>query len=194
MIEYIKRMKVIDMNYEIIYSKRKTISLVIKEGSLIVRAPIGTKQSKIRDLVESHRSWIEKSIVKTIARAEADKISKEEEKKLRKAAKAILPVKTKYYAQKMGLKYGRITITGAKTRFGSCSSEGNISYSFRLMRFPNDAIDYVVVHELAHLVEMNHSQKFWDIVASVFPDYKDRRKLLRQSDNLSEGNPTVEDN
>ena len=182
------------MNYEIIYSKRKTISLVIKEGSLIVRAPIGTKQSKIRDLVESHRSWIEKSIVKTIARAEADKISKEEEKKLRKAAKAILPVKTKYYAQKMGLKYGRITITGAKTRFGSCSSEGNISYSFRLMRFPNDAIDYVVVHELAHLVEMNHSQKFWDIVASVFPDYKDRRKLLRQSDNLSEGNPTVEDN
>ena len=187
-------MKVIDMNYEIIYSKRKTISLVIKEGSLIVRAPIGTKQSKIRDLVESHRSWIEKSIAKTIARAEADKISKEEEKKLRKAAKTILPVKTKYYAQKMGLKYGRITITGAKTRFGSCSSKGNISYSFRLMRFPNDAIDYVVVHELAHLVEMNHSQKFWAIVASVFPDYKDRRKLLRQSDNLSEGNPTVEDN
>ena len=167
------------MDYEIIYSKRKTISLVIKEGKLIVRAPLGTKQSKIRELVEGHKSWIEKGIAKTIAKAEAQNISKEEEKLLRKSARAILPLKTQYYASKMGLKYGRITITGAKTRFGSCSSEGNISYSFRLMKYPDEAIDYVVVHELAHLVEMNHSDRFWSIVASVFPDYKARRKMLK---------------
>ena len=80
----------------------------------------------------------------------------------------------------MGLKYGRITITGAKTRFGSCSSKGNISYSFRLMKYPEAAIDYVVVHELAHILELNHSEKFWNIVASVFPDYKERRKLLKK--------------
>ena len=167
------------MEYEVIYSKRRTISLVIKSGQLIVRAPFGTKQSKIKELIESHKSWIEKGIVKTKMRAESQEISKEEEKLLRKQAKAILPIKTKYYSEIMGLKYGRITITGAKTRFGSCSSQGNISYSFRLMKYPDEAIDYVVVHELAHLVEMNHSDRFWSIVATVFPDYKRRKKLLK---------------
>jgi predicted metal-dependent hydrolase len=168
------------MEYEVVYSKRKTVSLVIKSGKLIVRAPIGTSTSKINDLVESHKKWIEKGIIKTIERAEKEEISPEEEKLLRKAARVMLPAKTKYYAEKMGLKYGRITITGAKTRFGSCSSEGNISYSFRLMRHPDAAIDYVVVHELAHLLEMNHSDRFWRIVASVFPDYKERRRLLKK--------------
>ncbi len=169
------------MDYEVVYSKRKTLSLVIKAGQLIVRAPIGTRDEKIKELVEGHKEWIEKGIAKTRARAEAEGISKDEEKLLRKAARAILPVKTRYYAEKMGLKYGRITITGAKTRFGSCSSERNISYSFRLMKYPEAAIDYVVVHELAHLLEMNHSERFWAIVASVFPDYKKRRRLLKQN-------------
>lgn len=167
------------MEYEVIYSKRRTISLVIKSGHLVVRAPFGTKPSKIKDLVDSHKSWIEKGIVKTKLRAKSLEMSKEEEKLLRKYAKAILPAKTEYYSKIMGLKYGRITITGAKTRFGSCSSKGNISYSFRLMKYPNEAIDYVVVHELAHLVEMNHSDRFWNVVASVLPDYKKRKKLLK---------------
>ena len=170
------------MNYEIIYSKRKTISLVIKDGRLIVRAPIGTKPSKIKELVNSHSAWIEKGIKKSEQRAKSAVISKEEEKLLRKTAKEILPLKTQYYSKIMGLKYGRITITGAKTRFGSCSSEGNISYSYRLMRYPDRAIDYVVVHELAHILEMNHSDRFWKIVAAVFPDYKERRRLLKKYD------------
>ena len=98
---------------------------------------------------------------------------------LRKLAKKILKVKVAYYAEIMGLKYGRITITGAKTRFGSCSSKGNIAFSYRLMLYPEEAIDYVVVHELAHLLEMNHSPAFYKIVESVMPDYKERRKLLK---------------
>lgn len=179
MLEYSKKYKGLFMDYEVIYSKRKTVSLVIKAGKLIVRAPFGTKPTKIKELIDAHKSWIEKGIAKTKAKAESEEISKEEEKLLRKAAKAILPVKTKYYSEIMGLKHGRITITGAKTRFGSCSSEGNISYSFRLMKYPEAAIDYVVVHELAHLVEMNHSDRFWAIVASVFPDYKKRKSLLK---------------
>ena len=92
------------MEYEVIYSKRRTISLVIKSGQLIVRAPFGTKQSKIQDLVDSHRSWIEKGIVKTKLRAKSQEISEEEEKLLRKYAKAILPAKTEYYSKIMGLK------------------------------------------------------------------------------------------
>ena len=78
----------------------------------------------------------------------------------------------------MGAKYQRLTITGAKTRFGSCSSKGNISFSFRLMLYPEPAREYVVVHELAHLFEMNHSKQFYQIVEKYIPDYKERKKLL----------------
>ena len=99
---------------------------------------------------------------------------------MRKEAKRILPIKTSYYANIMGLKYGRITITGAKTRFGSCSSKGNISFSYRLMLYPDEAIDAVVVHELAHLYEMNHSPRFYKIIETVLPDYKERKKLLKK--------------
>ncbi len=180
MIEYIKRAKDFYMDYDIIYSKRKTISLVIKDEKLIVKAPIGTRKHRIKKIVDEHASWIEKGMEKSRARAKINDISPEEEKELRKLAKKILPAKTAYFANIMGLKYGRITITGAKTRFGSCSSKGNISYSFRLMKYPEAAIDYVVVHELAHILELNHSEKFWNIVASVFPDYKERRKLLKK--------------
>ncbi len=168
------------MDFSIIYSKRKTVSLVVKNGELVVRAPIGASQRKIKKLIDGHSEWIKKSIEKTKNAPKKEEISPEEEKALRKKAKLVLKEKTQYYSEIMGLKYGRITITGAKTRFGSCSSKGNISYSFRLMKCPEAAIDYVVVHELAHLLELNHSPKFWAIVAAVFPDYKSRRKLLKK--------------
>ena len=167
------------MLYEIIYSKRRTISFIIKNGQLIVRAPIGAKKDQIDKLVVNHKDWIEKSLIKSKIKSEIENISKYEEEHLRKQAKKVLKEKIEHYSKIMNLKYGRVTITCAKTRFGSCSSKGNISFSFRLMKYPEAAIDYVVVHELAHLVELNHSQRFWNIVASVFPDYKDRKKLLK---------------
>ena len=79
----------------------------------------------------------------------------------------------------MGAEYGRITITSAKTRFGSCTSQKNISYSYRLMLYPKEAREYVVVHELAHTFEMNHSRGFYAIIEKVLPDYKERKKLLK---------------
>ena len=98
---------------------------------------------------------------------------------LKRSARTYLEAKTKYFANIMGLKYGRITITSAKTRFGSCSSKGNISYSYLLMTYPEAAREYVVVHELAHLVHMNHSAAFYALVERYMPDYKARRKLLK---------------
>lgn len=167
------------MKYKIIYSKRKTIALSVKDSQLVVRAPIGTSKWKINRLVVDHESWIKKAIDKSTKRAEANNISEEEEKHLRKLAKQVLRAKVEHYSKIMGVNPGRITITGAKTRFGSCSSKGNISFSFRVMRYPDNAIDYVVVHELAHLIEFNHSAKFWKIIESVFSDYKTRRKMLK---------------
>ena len=168
------------MDYEVIYSDRRTLSLSVKDARLIVRAPKKTPKEKIEKAIKEHLPWIEKHIEKQkIKRQSHPELTACEEAELRKLAKKILPLKTAKYAEIMGLKYGRITITGAKTRFGSCSSKGNISYSFRLMSYPDEAIDYVVVHELAHLVEMNHSSRFYKIIEQVIPDYKERKKLLK---------------
>lgn len=168
------------MEYEVIYSGRRTISLCVKDGRFFVRAPYGTSEKRITEVVSSHTDWIEKHIEK-----QKNKIKKTENltpsdiAKLKKQAREILTAKTEHFAKIMGLKYGRITITSAKTRFGSCSSEGNISYSYRLILYPEAAVDYVVVHELAHLREMNHSPRFYATVASVLPDYKYRKALLK---------------
>ena len=169
------------MEYKIIYSGRRTISLSIKDGELIVRAPFGAKKTHIEKVISEHSKWIEKHIInQRLKKEKYGELNEEKIQLLRKKAKEILPAKVSYYANIMGLKYGRITITGAKTRFGSCSSKGNLSFSYLLMLYPDDAIDYVVVHELSHLLEMNHSARFYKIIESVLPDYKQRIKLLKK--------------
>ncbi len=168
------------MDYKVEYSKRKTISLCIKNERLVVKAPFNTSERKIEDIVRSHIDWIDKHIEKQRERnAKYPPLTEQQIIELRNLAKRLLPAKTEYYAKIMGVKYGRITITGAKTRFGSCSAKGNISYSYRLMRYPEEAIDYVVVHELAHILELNHSPAFYKIIGSVLPDYKRRAKMLK---------------
>ena len=169
------------MEYKVVYSKRKTISLCIKDGGLVVKAPFGTKRARIEDIVSSHMDWVDKNIKKQTERNEKYAgLTDENIAELKKNAKKIIPIKVAYYANIMGIKYGRITITSAKTRFGSCSSKGNLAFSYRLMLYPDEAIDYVVVHELAHLFEMNHSKAFYSIVENVLPDYKKRIALLKK--------------
>ena len=169
------------MEYEVVYSGRRTISLCIKEGRLVVRAPYRTIRERIESVIASHEKWINKHIERQVERNKKyEDLTDEKIALLRKEAKRVLPLKVAYYANIMGLKYGRITITGAKTRFGSCSSKGNISFSYRLMLYPDAAVDYVVVHELAHLIEMNHSPRFYKIIENLLPDYKERKKLLKK--------------
>ena len=169
------------MDFEIKYSaKRRTVSLQVKDGRLIVHAPRGVSKERLAEIVASHSEWINKQLDKYIVKSEKyPDPTPEKERELRALARKILPSKMAYYSNMMGLKYGRITITGAKTRFGSCSAKGNISFSYRLMMYPEAAVDYVVVHELAHLLEMNHSSRFYAIVERVLPDYKARKKLLK---------------
>ena len=168
------------MEYKAIFSKRRTVSLSVKDGELTVRAPYGTPRTRIEELINKHSSWIEKQILKQrIPRKKDIHFTQSEIKELKKRARTILNAKTEYFSKIMGLKYGRITITSAKTRFGSCSSKGNIAYSYLLVLYPEDAIDYVVVHELAHLAQLNHSQRFYKIVEKIFPDYKRRAALLK---------------
>lgn len=168
------------MKYKLELSKRRSISISVKGGELVVKAPLGTTIARAEAVIEKHRAWIEKHMEiekKRIAQDAA--LTDERIAELKRSARTYLGDKTKYYANLMGLKYGRITITSAKTRFGSCSSKGNISYSYRLMMYPEAAREYVVVHELAHLVHMNHSPAFYALVEKYMPDYKSRRKLLK---------------
>ena len=169
------------MKYDIVYSDRKTISICVKDGGVIVRAPRRTARQRIEQIVREHTDWIEKQQQKqSQPRLKNTPLSDSQIAELKKRARVILKQKLDYFSNLMGLKYGRLTITSAKTRFGSCSSKGNIAFSWLLMLYPNEAIDYVVVHELAHLVEMNHSPRFYKIIEAVLPDYKARKKLLKQ--------------
>ena len=168
------------MEYEIIYSKRRSVGIKIKDGAVVVTAPHGLDRKTIDGIVKKHSDWIYNAIEREKKKREAEpQLSDEEVKILRRSAREYFNKKCADYARIMGLEYNRITITGAKTRFGSCSSKGRISYSYRLMLYPEAARDYVVVHELAHLVEMNHSKRFYDVIEKFMPDYKERKRMLK---------------
>lgn len=166
---------------EVIRSDRRTLALQVKDGRVLVRAPRRVSETRIRAFVEAHADWIAATLRKQGERAAANPEPTEAEKReLIKKAKSVLPGRVDYYSRIMGLYPTQVRITGAKTRFGSCSSKGHICFSWRLMQYPPEAIDYVVVHELAHLKHMNHSPAFHALVASVLPDHRARRALLRR--------------
>ena len=169
------------MEYKIIYSRRKTLSLCVKDGEIIAHAPIGFSEKRIDDFVNSKKEWVLGALKKQKDRNEKYVgLSEEKISEIKKSAKEYFNEKTAYFASIMNLKYSRITITSAKTRFGSCSSRGNISYSWRLMLYPEEAREYVVIHELSHLVHMTHSSSFYKLLETYMPNYKEIKKLLKK--------------
>ncbi len=167
--------------FRLVRSKRKTISLEItRELEILVRAPLRAPQSYIEDFVASKAGWIEAHLPIMEARLKSHpEPSTQEAAALQKAARAIIPRRVTHFAALMGLTPAGITITGAKTRFGSCSGKNRLSFSWRLMAYPPEAVDYVVVHELAHIRHKNHGGDFYALVEATLPDYKSRRKLLK---------------
>ena len=166
-------------DYEVLYSGRKTLALQIaRDGRLIVRAPYGTPKKRIEEFIQKEERWIEKSRGKMSA-LPAFSDDPAEIRALAARANAVLPAKIAQYSAAMRLSPASIRIGRAKTRFGCCTSDKRITFSCYLMLFPEEAIDYVVAHELAHLRYMNHSKDFYALVASVLPDYKAREKLLK---------------
>ncbi len=170
------------MDYTIIRSDRKTIALEVKrDGSILVRAPLRLAQTQIDRFVQQHRQWISdaqsRQQIRQSAHPEPDA---QEILRLKTKAKELLPGKVAAFSKIMGLSPAGITITGARTRFGSCSSANRLCFSWRLMQYPEAAIDYVVVHELAHMVHRNHSPEFHALVAKYLPDHKQRKALLKE--------------
>jgi predicted metal-dependent hydrolase len=168
--------------YTLIRSGRRTLSLeVTREQTVLVRAPWRCPQREIDSFVSGHGDWIRDKLAQQKKREEARPEPTEEERRaLIARAKAELPGRVAFFGGMMGLTPAGITVTGAAKRFGSCSPKNRLCFSWRLMRYPAEAVDYVVVHELAHLVHRNHGKAFHALVASVLPDWKERKKLLRE--------------
>ena len=169
------------MDYTVIYTKRKTVGISIKEGKVYVRSPKRISKKKLDEIVEKHREWIEKTILREEAKRENfPALSTQQIKELRENAKEYFGKICFEYAKIMGVEYSSIKITSAKKRFGSCSSRKSLCFSFYTMLYPEKAREYVVIHELAHLIHMNHSKKFYSLVEKFMPDYKEREKIIRQ--------------
>ncbi|MBQ7938320.1 MAG: M48 family metallopeptidase [Oscillospiraceae bacterium] len=168
------------MDYKLIRSKRKTIELSIGEDFVpLVKAPLKMSTKDVETFVFKHEKWIEKQILAKREQAEKFAVSAEEEAALKEKARPYLTERTEYFSKLMGLQYSGIKITSAKKRFGSCNGKNSICYSWRLMQYPVEAIDYVVVHELAHIVHKNHGKEFYRLIEKYLPDYKKREKLLK---------------
>ena len=170
---------------KIIKSKRKTISVQIKPDEVIVRAPTRMKQSEIEKFVETKRNWIEKHL-KSVSEKQkllrnTQPFTEEEIRSFVAKAKEIIPERVKFYADKIGVTYNRVSIRCQRTRWGSCSSQGNLNFNCLLVLMPDEIIDSVVVHELCHRKQMNHSAEFYAEIEKVFPDYNRCRQWLKQN-------------
>ena len=176
------------MEYEVIRSERKTISAQIKGGKLIVRAPQKIRDEEIDRFLLQHKRWIETNLAKAQARqAEREALpilTPEEIRALANKAVEIIPQRVAYYAPLVGVTYGRITIRNQRSKWGSCSSKGNLNFNCLLMLAPPEVLDSIVVHELCHRKEMNHSDRFYAEVLRVFPDYWAQHKWLKENGEL----------
>lgn len=167
--------------YKVVFSNRRSLAIEVKRnGEVVVRAPHKINSGLIDEFVEKHSDWIKKTVRKQqLAALNEPELSVEEIKELKQRAKEILPKKVQYFSRLTGLKCTGVKITSAKSRYGSCNGKNSICFSYILMTKPEKAIDYVVLHELAHTKHHNHSKSFWDLVEKEMPDYKERRKLLK---------------
>ena len=180
-------MKFENAEVSVIKSKQKTISIQIKPNEVIVRAPTRMKQNEIEKFVESKRNWIEKHLQSLSEKQKffenIEPYSDEEIRGFVAKAKEIIPQKVEYFADKIGVTYNKITIRCQHTRWGSCSSKGNLKFNCLLVLLPDEIIDSVVIHELCHRKQLNHSAKFYAEIGKVFPDYNRCRQWLKQNGN-----------
>lgn len=174
------------IEYELKRSDRKTLAVEIREdGSVLVRAPRRMPLSAVEAFLAEKQDWIQEKSRKQKAREQkAEKVRPLTGGKrtfYREKAREVFRDRTSFYAGRMGVSYGRIAIREQKTRWGSCSAKGSLNFNWKLILAPAGVLDYVVVHELAHRKEMNHSARFWAEVEKIMPDYRKYRDWLREN-------------
>jgi predicted metal-dependent hydrolase len=219
------------LNYQIVYSRRRTLNVSVeRDTSVVVRAPEGTSEEKIRRAVEARKLWLFKKMKHKqkypLLRQRKEFVSGEtitylgrnyrleicdqpitgvhfrshflmSRQNQREAAylfrewyvqraKERIPARTQYFASAMGVAFNRISISNLRVRWGSCTPGGNLNFNWRIVKAPSLVIDYVIVHELAHLLEANHTPRFWDIVSVQVPRWAQAKNWLRDRGDLLE--------
>lgn len=171
----------VETSYRIIYSRRKTVAIEVREDlSVVLRCPEGFPETDAVRLAGRHIAWIERQKEKMSKRADPRRdLSREETEELRRRAAEYIPERVAWFARRMGLEPTGVRITAARRRFGSCSAKNSLCFSLYLMCYPPAAVDYVVVHELAHILHKNHGRAFYALVARHLPDYKERIQMLK---------------
>ena len=183
----------------VIKSKRRSIGIEVHmDGRVILRAPYTLSEKQLEEFVDKHKLWIEEKRRYLGSKARAgistnakkkDELTKDEIKCIKEAFEN----RVIYYSRIMGVTVKNITIKNQKTRWGSCtsrdtirlswrscSSKGNLNFNYQLYYMPQELMDYVVVHELAHRKYMNHSKEFWAEVKKYCPEYKERKNVLKK--------------
>lgn len=169
--------------YTLKRSDRRTVAIEItKNSEVLIRAPKKLSISKIEEFIAQNEKWIDRHIELQNERQKNRKeLSEDEIQALRSKAKKYIIPRVSEYSKIMGTDYTGVKITSAKTRYGSCSAKNSLCFSFYLMQKPLYAVDYVIVHELAHTVHHNHGKEFYKLIEKYMPDYKDRISVLKRS-------------
>ena len=172
--------------YTLIRSSRRSMAIEIRPGGeVLVRVPKGVSDRAARAFVAGYLDRVMESVERMKAQPRAEEPDAEQIKRFRERAASEMPKRVAYWCERLGVKAARVTITSAKKRWGSCSSKGSICFSWLLMRCPNAFIDYVALHEAAHLVHRDHSRAFYALIEQHMPDYRERLKLSGQKGDVS---------
>ena len=175
-----------ELNYIIKKSRRRSISIHVSDDkNIVVKVPLSTPEFVAKNFINEKKDWI----LKQIAKLEVQKqqalymglLTVEEIRQLKKKARILIPERVDYYSKISGIPYNRIFIRLQKSRWGSCSVEGNLNFNCLLVLMPHEVLDSVVVHELCHRRHMNHSREFYDEVLKIYPDYKKWNKWLKEN-------------
>lgn len=169
---------------EIKRSKRKSMAIEITQGKVLAKVPFLATDMQIKEFLLRYQSWIKQKVIR------ARESTREPDYKIpafsnitaaeRKKIKDTFQKKVEFYAKQMQVEFCKITIRNQKTRWGSCSSKKNLNFNYKLYFLPEEWMDYVVVHELAHLVYMNHGSEFWHLVEKHCPAYAQYRQELNR--------------
>ena len=180
-----------ELTYRFVRSSRKTIAIEIGTKGITVKAPFQASQRDVEAFLKKRPHWIlahydamQERAVKMTIQASHSHLSEEQmaalEKRYRALARECITNRVSYYAGILKVSFSAIRIAEQKTRWGSCSSKGTLSFHWRLILAPPAVMDYVVIHEVCHLLHMDHSPAFWKEVESLMPDYKIYRKWLKE--------------
>ncbi len=151
-------------------------------GALAVSAPYWVSGSFIERFLQEHADWIGEKVklFERFSRSPLARGGKREYAQHREVAQALAENRLAHFNQVYGFTYRRISVRNQKTRWGSCSKQGNLSFNYRIALLPPELADYVILHELCHLGALDHSPRFWTLVARAMPDHADRRRALRR--------------